>query len=321
MEKAFQGFKLYLLIVYLLSVSLVYARSPWISDFKDGPAAAPSSLAGGPVDSQSVSVGGGWNSRMVVVMMVMVVAGSVGGGCATLFVGVCVYTLAKRKWSSAVVPCRNTMVSHSTSDCNEGKIAIEGFAVERGSIVMSIEDLKMVTSNFSQDNILGRGGFGTVYKGELHDGTKVAVKRMESRVMRNFGLVRPAIDGKYSHFTRLAGTFGYFAPEYAAMGQVTTKIDVFSFGVILMELVSGRRAVHQTQEEESVSLVHWFKRKHGNFQTVIDPTLDLDKDALVSVGTMAELASHCCACKPHLRPDMSHVVNVLSSLAEPWKLS
>ena len=48
------------------------------------------------------------------------------------------------------------------------------------NVVISIEVLRQVTNNFSEDNILGRGGFGVVYKGELYDGTKIAVKRMKS---------------------------------------------------------------------------------------------------------------------------------------------
>lgn len=60
--------------------------------------------------------------------------------------------------------------------------------VESGNMVISIQVLRNVTNNFSEDNILGRGGFGTVYKGELHDGTKIAVKRMEAGVMGNKGL-------------------------------------------------------------------------------------------------------------------------------------
>lgn len=91
-----------------------------------------------------------------------------------------------------------------------------------------------------------------------------------------------------------------------------------------MELITGRRALDETQQEESVHLVQWFRRMHINkdtFQKAIDPTLDLDEEALASLSTVAELAGHCCAREPHQRPDMSHAVNVLSSLAELWKPS
>lgn len=141
----------------------------------------------------------------------------------------------------------------------------------------------------------------------------------------DFGLVRLAPDGKASVVTRLAGTFGYLAPEYAVTGRVTTKIDVFSFGVILMEMITGRKALDETQQEESVHLVTWFRRMHINketFRKAIDPTLNLDdEETLASVGTVAELAGHCCAREPSQRPDMGHVVNVLSSLTELWKPS
>ncbi|KAJ6818239.1 receptor protein kinase TMK1-like [Iris pallida] len=313
--------------------------------------------------------------------------------------------------------------------------------VEAGNMVISIQVLRNVTNNFSENNVLGRGGFGTVYKGELHDGTKIAVKRMESGVMglkgltefkseiavltkvrhRNlvsllgycldgnerllvyeympqgtlsrhifdweeeglkpldwkkrlsialdvargveylhslahqsfihrdlkptnillgddmkakvadFGLVRLAPDGKCcSVETRLAGTFGYLAPEYAVTGRVTTKADVFSFGVILMELITGRKALDESQPEESVHLVTWFRRMQLNKdektfrKSIIDPTLTHDADdteTLASITTVAELAGHCCAREPHQRPDMGHAVNVIASLAEFWKPS
>ncbi|KAM0888592.1 hypothetical protein ACQ4PT_028239 [Festuca glaucescens] len=261
--------------------------------------------------------------------------------------------------------------------------------VEAGNMVISIQVLRNVTNNFSQENILGRGGFGTVYKGELHDGTKIAVKRMESGVMgasqptlfewkehnsqplewkkrlsialdvargveylhslaqqtfihrdlkpsnillgddmkakvADFGLVRLApSDGKcVSVETRLAGTFGYLAPEYAVTGRVTTKADVFSFGVILMELVTGRRALDDTQPEDSMHLVTWFRRMQLNpdtFRKAIDMTIDLDEETFASVSTVAQLAGHCCAREPQQRPDMGHAVNVLSTLSDVWK--
>lgn len=59
---------------------------------------------------------------------------------------------------------------------------------EGGNVAISIQVLRQVTDNFNEENILGRGGFGVVYKGELHDGTKIAVKRMESVAMGTKGM-------------------------------------------------------------------------------------------------------------------------------------
>lgn len=105
-------------------------------------------------------------------------------------------------------------------------------------------------------------------------------------------------------------------------GRVTTKVDVFSFGVILMELITGRKALDETQPEESMHLVTWFRRMFLNkdaFRKAIDPTIDLDEETLANISTVSELAGHCCAREPHQRPDMGHTVNVLSSLVELWK--
>ncbi|KAA8547682.1 hypothetical protein F0562_004111 [Nyssa sinensis] len=140
----------------------------------------------------------------------------------------------------------------------------------------------------------------------------------------DFGLVRLAPEGKGSIETRIAGTFGYLAPEYAVTGRVTTKVDVFSFGVILMELITGRKALDESQPEESMHLVTWFRRMHINkdtFRKAVDPTIDLNGETLASISTVAELAGHCCAREPYQRPDMGHAVNVLSSLVELWKPS
>lgn len=89
-----------------------------------------------------------------------------------------------------------------------------------------------------------------------------------------------------------------------------------------MELVTGRKAIDETQPEESMHLVTWFRRIYLNkdlFRKAIDPVINLNEEIPASISTVAELAGHCCAREPYQRPDMGHAVNVLSSLVELWK--
>lgn len=148
--------------------------------------------------------------------LVGVIVFPVIGGVFVIFViGLLVFGLYKIKQKRlSRVQSPNAMVihpRHSGSDNESVKITVAGSSVsvgavsdthtlasseaggdiqmvEAGNMVISIQVLKNVTNNFSEENILGQGGFGTVYKGELHDGTKIAVKRMESRVTAGKGL-------------------------------------------------------------------------------------------------------------------------------------
>ncbi|KAL8129427.1 hypothetical protein V2J09_018582 [Rumex salicifolius] len=138
----------------------------------------------------------------------------------------------------------------------------------------------------------------------------------------DFGLVKLAPNGEKSVVTRLAGTFGYLAPEYAVTGKITTKVDVFSFGVVLIELLTGLMALDESRAEEKQYLAAWFwkiKSDNENLMAAIDPALDIKEDTFESVATVAELAGHCTAREPGQRPDMGHAVNVLSSLIQKWK--
>jgi serine/threonine protein kinase len=84
--------------------------------------------------------------------------------------------------------------------------------VEAGNMIISIQVLRSVTNNFNEDKVLGKGGFGSVYEGELHDGTKIAVKRMESGVVAEKGLhefkSEIAVLTKVRH-RHLVGLLGY----------------------------------------------------------------------------------------------------------------
>ncbi|KAL8029580.1 hypothetical protein ABFX02_14G233800 [Erythranthe guttata] len=137
----------------------------------------------------------------------------------------------------------------------------------------------------------------------------------------DFGLVKLAPDRERSLATRLAGTFGYLAPEYAVTGKITTKVDVFSFGVILMELLTGLVALDEQRPEEKRYLAEWFWQIKSNRETVIDsvdPALDAKDEIYESIFSVAELAGHCTARDPCHRPEMGHAVNVLSQLVEKW---
>ncbi|XP_077230690.1 receptor protein kinase TMK1-like [Tasmannia lanceolata] len=327
---------------------------------------------------------------------------------------------------SSFTPIASGSQSTNISGTSESQV------IEAGSLVISVQVLRNATKSFSPDNELGRGGFGTVYKGELDDGTLIAVKRMEAIVITNkaldefqseiavlskvrhrhlvslmgysvegnerllvyeympqgalskhlyhwkklqleplswtrrlnialdvarameylhslahqsfihrdlkssnillgddyrakvsdFGLVKLAPDGKHSVATRLAGTFGYLAPEYAVTGKVTTKVDVFSFGVVLMELVTGLAAIDEDRSEGSRYLVQWFwqiKSSKEKLFEAIDPSLGATEETFESIRVIAELAGHCTVRDPNQRPEMGHAVNTLSPLVEKWK--
>lgn len=108
----------------------------------------------------------------------------------------------------------------------------------------------------------------------------------------------------------------------AATGRVTTKVDVFAFGVVLMELITGRKALDESLPEEESNLVSWYRMILVNKNRIIesiDPTLDSDDETIESICKVAELAGHCTSREPSQRPDMGHAVNVLSPLVELWK--
>ena len=105
---------------------------------------------------------------------------------------------------------------------------------------------------------------------------------------------------------------------------MTIKVDVFAFGVVLMEMITGRKSLDEALPEEKSHLVSWFRRvlaNPDNIRGALDPSLHPDEETFRSICEVAELAGHCTAREPHQRPDMSHAVNVLSHLLDEWKPS
>jgi serine/threonine protein kinase len=106
------------------------------------------------------------------------------------------------------------------------------------------------------------------------------------------------------------------------MGKITTKVDVFSYGVVLMELLTGLTALDESRSEEIRYLAEWFWRIKSNkekLMSAIDPALEPNEETYESITIVAELAGHCTAREAYHRPDMSHAVNVLGALVEKWR--
>lgn len=274
-----------------------------------------------------------------------------------------------------------------------------------GSIWFKIQDLEKATNSFSAKNLIGKGGFGYVYKGTLSDGTIVAVKKImesgfdgdadfcnEVEIISNlkhrnlvplrgccvesgnseetasdryliydympngnldthlfptsdikgvsrksvltwpqrkaiildvakglaylhygvkpaiyhrdikgtnilldadmrarvadFGLAKQSTEGQSHLTTRVAGTHGYLAPEYALYGQLTDKSDVYSFGVVILEIMCGRRALDLSSSGSTHAFLitdwAWSFVKEGNTESAIDSSLLRSEDSFTS---------------------------------------
>ncbi|XP_028800635.1 cysteine-rich receptor-like protein kinase 2 [Neltuma alba] len=284
-------------------------------------------------------------------------------------------------------------------------------------------DLKLATKNFSDENKLGEGGFGAVYKGTLKNGKVVAVKKLtvrksnrmeeefESEVklisnvhhrnltrllgccskgderilvyeyMKNtsldrflfgkrrgfltwkqrydiivgtargltylheefhvriihrdiktnnilldddfqpriadFGLARLLPENKSHVSTRLAGTLGYTAPEYAIHGQLSEKADVFSYGVVILEIISGKRSeelkVHGHDEGEFLLQKAWKLYEKNMHLELVDKTLDPNDYDEEEVKKVIEIGLLCTQAYADIRPTMSEVVVLLQN--------
>ncbi|KAK6146269.1 hypothetical protein DH2020_020138 [Rehmannia glutinosa] len=289
----------------------------------------------------------------------------------------------------------------------------------------TLRDLEIATNKFSKENVIGEGGYGIVYRGQLINGTIVAVKRLlnnlgqaekEFRVeveaighvrhknlvrllgyciegthrllvyeyvnngnleqwlhgamshhghltwegrmkillgtakalaylhdaiepkvvhrdikasnilidddfnakISDFGLAKLLGAGKTHIITRVMGTFGYVAPEYASSGFLNEKSDVYSFGVVLLEAITGRDPVDDSRPVHEKNLVDWLKMMVGarrseevidqNIQTM--PSTSALKRALLT-------ALRCVDPNAEQRPTMSQVVRMLESEEYP----
>lgn len=130
----------------------------------------------------------------------------------------------------------------------------------------------------------------------------------------DFGLARWQPDGETGVETRIIGTFGYLAPEYAQSGEITEKADVFSFGVVLVELITGRKAIDINRPKGQQYLTEWARPllEETAIAELIDPRLK-DIYSEPEVRCMSHCASLCIRRDPQLRPRMSQVLWMLEN--------
>ncbi|KAI4339786.1 hypothetical protein MLD38_024689 [Melastoma candidum] len=199
-------------------------------------------------------------------------------------------------------------------------------------------DHREIVEAMVNKNIVGHGGSGTVNRIEMKGGEVLAVKKLWSRSTKDFGdgflednlvlnrelktepevayfgiaKVLQSRGGKDSTTTVIAGTYGYLAPEYAYSSKATTKCDVYSFRVVLMELITRKKPVEQ-EFGENKNIIYWISTKVDTKEG----TLQLqDKRISGSFGKnmirVLGIAIRCTFSSPALRPTMNEVVRLLT---------
>ncbi|KAL4566192.1 hypothetical protein LXL04_030303 [Taraxacum kok-saghyz] len=131
--------------------------------------------------------------------------------------------------------------------------------------------------------------------------------------LSDFGLAKwSSTTSSHITCTDVAGTFGYLAPEYFMYGKVTDKIDVYAFGVVLLELLSGRKPINSKYPKGEQSLVMWAKPilSSGKFLQLLDESLGNNYDA-DQMERMALASTLCIRRAPRARPNMNTVVKIL----------
>ncbi|XP_009378601.2 probable serine/threonine-protein kinase PBL23 [Pyrus x bretschneideri] len=136
--------------------------------------------------------------------------------------------------------------------------------------------------------------------------------------LSDFGLAKLGPTGGKTHVsTRVMGTYGYCAPEYALTGQLTTKSDIYSFGVVFLEIITGRRVIDNNRRTEEQNLVTWAQplfKDRRKFTLMVDPLLEGNYHIKGLYQALA-VAAMCLQEEAATRPLISDVVTALEYLA------
>ncbi|CAL5082549.1 unnamed protein product [Urochloa decumbens] len=160
----------------------------------------------------------------------------------------------------------------------------------------------------------------------LHEGVEVQVIYRDFKTsnilldkdfrakLSDFGLAREGPTGANTHVsTAVVGTHGYAAPEYIDSGHLTAKSDVWSFGVVLYEILTGRRSLDRNKPAAEQKMLEWveqFPPDSRNFRMIMDPRLR-GEYSVKAAREIAKLANSCLLKNAKERPTMGEVVEVL----------
>lgn len=142
--------------------------------------------------------------------------------------------------------------------------------------------------------------------------TNVLLDKDLNPKISDFGLAKLDEEENTHMSTRVAGTYGYMAPEYAMRGHLTDKADVYSFGIVALEIVHGKSNTSSRSKADTFYLLDWVHvlREQNKLEEVIDPRLGTDYNRQEAM-TMIQLGMLCTSPAPADRPSMSTVVSML----------
>ncbi|KAF7151479.1 hypothetical protein RHSIM_Rhsim02G0196300 [Rhododendron simsii] len=179
--------------------------------------------------------------------------------------------------------------------------------------MLSFSTIETATDYFAIRNILGEGGFGTVYKGRLPQGQEIAVKRLSTRSRQGIMEFKNEISliSKLQHKNVVSG---YMSPEYAQDGLYSEKLDVFSFGIIVLEILSGKRNIASFETSHTSNLVGyaWNSWKEGKHTEFLDSTLTISCSSIEALRYL-QIGLLCVQERPADRLSMPEVVSMLSN--------